>query len=59
MNVYLDFNSTAIGSYNGNGTSTFTENTSYTIATGSHIIIVNAWDSTGQIYQSAVSFTVQ
>lgn len=59
MDVYLDFNPTAIGSYNGNGTSTFTENTSYTIATGSHILIVNAWDSKGQIYQTAVSFTVQ
>lgn len=59
MNVYLDFNPTALGSYSGNGTSTFTENTSYTIASGSHILIVNAWDSKGQIYQTAVSFTVQ
>jgi len=59
MNVYLDYNPTPIGSYNGNGTSTLTEQTSYSIGSGNHILIVNAWDGNGQIYQSAVSFTVQ
>jgi len=59
MDVYLDYNSNPIGSYNGNGTSSFTEQTSYTMAAGSHTLIVNAWDANGQIYQSAVSFTVQ
>ncbi len=59
MNVYLDYNSTPIGSYNGNGTSSFNETTTYTIASGSHTLIVNAWDASGNLYQSAVPFTVQ
>jgi hypothetical protein len=59
MNVYLDYNPTAIGSYNGNGTSSFNETTTYTIPSGAHTLIVNAWDANGNIYQSAVPFTVQ
>jgi hypothetical protein len=58
MNVYLDFNPTAIGSYTGNGTHSLRETASYTIANGTHTIITNAWDSSGQIYESAVNFTV-
>jgi len=59
MNVYLDFGTTPVGSFNGNGTSTLTGQTSFTMSSGSHILIVNAWDSVGQIYQTAVPFTVQ
>ncbi len=58
MDVYLDFNSTPIGSYTGNGTPSLHVAPSYTIANGSHTIIANAWDSSGQIYESAVNFTV-
>jgi hypothetical protein len=58
MKVYLDFNPTPIGDYNGNGTSSLHVQASYTIANGSHTIIANAWDTSGQIYQSAVDFTV-
>lgn len=58
MNVYLDFNSTPMGAYTGNGTPSLHETASYTIASGPHIIITNAWDSSGQIYQSSVNFTV-
>lgn len=58
MNVYLDFNSTPIGAYTGNGTPSLHEQQSYTIANGAHTIITNAWDSSGQIYESAVNFTV-
>jgi hypothetical protein len=58
MKVYLDFNPTPIGSYTGNGTSSLHVTASYTIANGSHTIIANAWDTSGQIYQSSVNFTV-
>lgn len=58
MDVYLDYNSTPIASYNGNGTNSLTETAVFSIANGSHTLIVNAWDNTGQIYQSAVNITV-
>jgi hypothetical protein len=59
MKVYLDYNSTEIGTFNGNGTSTLTGQNAYSMAAGAHTIITNAWDSSGQLYQSAVSFTSQ
>ena len=59
MKVYLDYNPTEIATYNGNATSSLSEQDSFTISAGTHTLIVNAWDSGGQIYQSAVSFTVQ
>ncbi len=58
MNVYLDGNPNQIGSYSGNGTSSLTVNTTYTMGTGNHTLNVNAWDSSGAIYKSQVSFTV-
>ncbi len=58
MKVYLDFNSTPIGSYDGNGTSSLAVNATYSVANGGHTLIVNAWDTGGQIYQSAVDFTM-
>ena len=59
MKVYLDYNSTEIDTFNGNGTSTLTGQNAYSMAAGAHTIITNAWDSSGQLYQSAVSFTSQ
>ena len=58
MKVYLDYGSTPIGSYDGNGTSSLPVNATYSMANGSHTLIVNAWDTGGQIYQSAVDFTM-
>jgi|SRR5579864_136723 len=58
MKVYLDWNSTPVSTFNGNGVSTLTGSATYSMANGSHTLIVNSWDSSGQIYQSAVDFTV-
>src|SRR2546421_7519356 len=44
---YLDFNSTPVGTYNGNGTSTLTAQDSYSMGDGAHTLIVNAWDTGG------------
>jgi hypothetical protein len=58
MSVYLDYGGTAYQSYPGNNTNTLTATANYPLSTGPHTLILNAWDSTGQIYQSAVPFTV-
>lgn len=58
MKVYQDFNSSPVSSFNGNGTSTLTGNATYAMSNGSHILIASAWDTGGQLYQSAVNFTV-
>ncbi len=58
IKVYLDGNPSEIGNYTGNGTSSFTANATYTMAVGSHNLTVNAWDTSDNLYQSVVSFTV-
>src|SRR5471030_1879885 len=41
MKVYLDGNPSEIGNYPGNGTSSFTQNATYAMGTGSHNLTVN------------------
>ena len=36
-----------------------TINTGLTLATGSHNLVVQAWDSTGAVYKNARTITVQ
>jgi hypothetical protein len=55
MKVYVD--SKQIAGYNGNGTSTLSVSTFYAIAGGSHLLVANAWDTSGTLYQSRVNFT--
>src|SRR6185437_9000978 len=58
LKIYLDYDSTPIENFNGNGTGTLTVSDTYVIADGPHTFIVNAWDAGGKIYQSAKHFTV-
>jgi len=52
MRIYVD----GVSQYT---TSANTLNTSLAIATGSHSVVVQAWDSTGAVYKNTQTLTVQ
>jgi hypothetical protein len=56
MKVYLESN--LLNTYNGNGTSSLDVNALYSITAGTHKLTANAWDTSGNLYQTAVTFTV-
>jgi len=55
MKVYID--NIQVSAFNGNGTSSLTANTFYPVAAGAHTLAANAWDTSGNLYQTKLSFT--
>jgi len=55
IKVYID--NQEVSTFNGNGTSSLTANTFYPVAAGAHTLAANAWDTTGNLYQTKSSFT--
>ena len=58
MKLYSNFQPTELADFPGNGSASLNGSGSFQLSNGPATFIVNAWDSDGQLYQSAVQFTV-